>query len=137
MPRSLLPASPALMFVLLLLGASPLGAQTFWVATDGDDQPARGSESQPWRSITYALDRVPDASLILVKPGTYTGRIRIRGSFASGVTVRSQQRYQARLRAAEAVLTIYNDGGNIEGITIEGFDIAHSGAGAGGLVVQI
>jgi hypothetical protein len=61
MPRSLLPASPALMFVLLLLGASPLGAQTFWVATDGDDQPARGSESQPWRSITYALDRVPDA----------------------------------------------------------------------------
>lgn len=137
MPRSLLPASLALMFLLLLLGASPLGAQTFWVATDGDDQPARGSESQPWRSITYALDRVPDASLILVKPGTYTGRIRIRGSFASGVTVRSQQRYQARLRAAEAVLTIYNDGGNIEGITIEGFDIAHSGAGAGGLVVQI
>jgi hypothetical protein len=130
-------------FVLLVLAAAlgfsgaACAQTTFWVATDGLDDPARGSEAQPWRTITYALDRVPDTSLILVKPGTYSGRIRIRGNFASGVTVRSQVRYQARLRAAEAVLTIYNDNADIQGITLEGFDIAHDGAGAGALVVQI
>jgi hypothetical protein len=107
------------------------------VATNGTDTPSGGSDAQPWATITYALDRVPDGSLVLVKPGTYTGRIRIRGNFPNGVTVRSQQRYQARLRAAEAVLTVYNDNADIGGITIEGFDIAHTGPGAGGLVVQI
>ena len=119
----------ALFALLAPMLGSGANAQTFWVATDGDDQPARGSESQPWRTITYALDRVPDGSLILVKPGDYVGRIRIRGNFSTGVVVRSEQRYRARLRAPEAVLTIYNDGADIQGITIEGFDIAHSGAG--------
>ena len=121
----------------LLLASATNAQTTFYVATNGVDTPAGGSLAAPWATITYALDRVPDQSLILVRPGTYTGRIRIRGNFAVGVTVRSEIPYQARLRAAEAVLTIYNDNANIEGISIEGFDIAHSGAGAGALVVQI
>ena len=121
----------------LLLAAGAAQAQTYYVATDGIDDPARGSDALPWASITYALDRVPDGSLVLVKPGTYTGRIRIRGNFVGGVTVRSQQRYQARLRHSEAVLTIYNDSADIQGIAIEGFDISHTGPGAAPLVVQI
>jgi hypothetical protein len=127
----------AVLLAALLSSATTAVAQTWYVATNGVDTPAGGSDAQPWATITYALDRVPDGSLVLVKPGTYTGRIRIRGDFANGVTVRSQQRYQARLRAAEAVLTIYNDNADIGGITIEGFDIAHGGPGAGALVVQI
>ena len=122
---------------ILLLASAAQAQSTFYVATNGVDTPAGGSLAAPWATITYALDRVPDQSLILVRPGTYTGRIRIRGNFAVGVTVRSEVPYQARLRAAEAVLTIYNDNANIEGISIEGFDIAHSGAGAAALVVQI
>jgi len=112
-------------------------AQTFYIAPAGVDTPAGGTLASPWATITYALDRVPDGSLVLVRPGTYTGRIRIRGQFASGVTVRSELPYQARLRAAETVLTVFNDAANVEGITLEGFDIAHTGAGAGALVVQI
>jgi hypothetical protein len=131
----------AIRFLLLctLALSTPLAhaQSTYYVATTGTDAPAGGSQAQPWRTITYALDRVPDASLILVEPGTYTGRIRIRGNFAQGVTVRSRLPYQARLRAAEAVLTVYNDAADISGITIEGFDIAHTGAGAAALVVQI
>ncbi len=124
--------------LLLLIWLVPGWAQqTFYVATNGVDVPAGGTVAAPWASITYALDRVPDQSLILVRPGTYNGRIRIRGQFANGVIVRSELPYQARLRAAEAVLTIYNDAANIEGISIEGFDIAHSGPGAAPLVVQI
>jgi hypothetical protein len=134
MPRVL----PGLLFLLVHLAAPAALAQTsFYVATTGTDQPSGGSQAQPWRTITYALDRVPDGSLILVEPGTYTGRIRIRGNFAQGVTVRSRLPYQARLRAAETVLTVFNDAADISGITIEGFDISHTGAGASALVVQI
>lgn len=120
---------------LLLAGSA--GAQTFYVATDGSDVPANGTSANPWATITYALDNVPDGALILVRQGTYNGRIRIRGNFVQGVTVRSETRYQARLRHTEAVLTIYDDNGDIQGIAIEGFDIAHAGAGAAPLVVQV
>lgn len=132
-------AQAALLLCLLFLGfAASVQAQgTFYVASTGVDTPAAGSQAQPWATITYALDRVPDGSLILVEPGTYTGRIRVRGNFAQGVTVRSRVPYQARLRAGEAVLTIYSDAADIAGITIEGFDIAHTGSGAAALVVHI
>jgi hypothetical protein len=122
---------------LALVAGAAQAQSTFYVATDGLDLPGRGSEALPWATITHALDNVPDGSVVLVKPGTYTGRIRIRGNFAQGVTVRSQLPYQARLRHSEAVLTIYNDNADIQGITIEGFDVSHSGAGAAPLVVQV
>jgi len=127
----------ALPLALVLWTTAAAAQSTFHVSTAGVDQAGGGSQAQPWRSITYALDRVPDASLILVEPGTYTGRIRIRGNFAQGVTVRSRVPYQARLRAAEAVLTVYEGAADIAGISIEGFDISHIGPGAAGLVVQI
>lgn len=137
-PSRLSRLSAGCLLLLLGIAASTASAQsTFHVASTGSDQPGGGSQAQPWRTITYALDRVPDGSVILVEPGTYTGRVRIRGNFAQGVTVRSRLPYQARLRASEAVLTIYNDAADIAGITIEGFDIAHSGAGASALVVHI
>lgn len=111
--------------------------QTFYVATNGSNVTGNGSMGMPWATITHALDQVPDQSTILVRPGEYTGRIRIRGNFAQGVVVRSEIPYLARLRASEAVLTIYNDNADIQGISIEGFDISHTGAGAAALVVQI
>ncbi|MEE9617662.1 MAG: choice-of-anchor Q domain-containing protein [Anaerolineae bacterium] len=106
---------------------------TYYVATDGDDDTGDGSVSNPWATITHALDSVPDDSTILVRPGTYTGRVRLRGTFAEGVTVRSEVDYQARLRHSSTVVTCFYG----QGITLEGFDIAHSGPGAGALVIQI
>jgi hypothetical protein len=127
-----------LLFCAALLGAGRAAAQTFYVATNGVDSTANnGSIGQPWATITYALDHVSDGALILVRPGLYTGRIRIRGNFVNGVTVRSEIPYQAQLRHNATVLTVFNDSADIQGISIEGFDVAHSGAGAGGLVVQI
>ncbi len=87
----------------------------------------------PWATITHALDSVPDGSTILVRPGVYVGRVRLRGTFDQGVTVRSEVPYQARLRHDGTVVTCFYG----QGITLEGFDIAHSGAGAGALVIQI
>ena len=108
--------------------------QTFYyVATTGSDENGSGSTQNPWATINHALLNVPDGATILVKPGTYTGRVRLRGTFAQGVTVRAAVPYQARLRNDGTVVTCYYG----QGITLEGFDIAHSGPGSGGLVVQI
>ena len=117
--------------------AVPAGPSTFYVATTGSDGAgADGSNGNPWATITKALDSVPDGSLILVKAGTYNGRIRIRGNFPTGVTVRSQTPYKAILQHNNTVLTAYENG-EVRGITIEGFEIRHSGAGAGALVFHI
>lgn len=120
-------------------GAEPTllrGASTFYVATDGDDTTGDGSLAQPWATITQALDSVPDGSLVLVRPGTYNGRIRIRGTFPAGVTVRSEETYRALLRHNSTVITAYDHPNGVDGITLEGFDMAHDGAGAGALVVH-
>ncbi len=113
--------------------AAPAAGQTFWVATDGDDGSGNGSTGAPWATIEHALSQVPDGSLILVRPGTYNGRVRLDESFAAGVTVRSELPYRARLRHNATVVTCFTG----QGISLEGFDVAHSGPGAGGLVIQV
>ncbi len=120
--------------LLATLAVTPMSAQgVYYVATDGSDSTGDGSEGNPWATITHALDSVPDGSTVLVKPGTYSGRVRLRGTFSEGVTVRSEVSYQAQLRHTSTVVTCFYG----QGITLEGFDIAHSGPGAGALVIQI
>jgi len=123
--------------ILLLLAGPAAYTQTFYVSTTGNDVTGTGTNGNPWASITHALDQVSDGSLILVKPGTYSGRVRMRGSFATGVEVRSQVAYKAVMRHSSAVFTFYEDNRGCNGITLSGFDIAHNGPGAGGLVVHI
>ncbi len=129
--RPALLTSTVLLAGLLLCAAGAL-AQTFHVATTGDDA-NDGSVANPWATIQNALENVPDGSTILVAPGLYNGRVRLNESFANGVVVRSSVPYQARLRHDATVVTVYTG----QGITLEGFDIAHDGPGAGGLVIQI
>lgn len=125
------------LFFLLICFALPVQAASFHVTTTGNDDTGNGSLTNPWATITHALDSVPDDSIIEVHPGTYTGRIRIRGTFPKGVTVRSQPSYLARLRNNDRVITVYTDSRGATGITLEGFDIAHSGEGSAALVVHI
>lgn len=108
-------------------------AASFYVALNGSDTAGNGSSSSPWRTIDHAITHVPDGSTILVRPGTYNGRVNLRGSFMQGVVVRSEFPYLAALRNTDRVVTIYEG----QGITLEGFDIAHTGAGAAPLVVHI
>jgi hypothetical protein len=116
--------------------ASPQ-AGTYYVAPNGDDSTGDGSSAKPWATITHALDNVPDGSTILVKPGLYQGRIRVRGYFSQGVVVRSEIPYQAILEHNDRVLTAYTQVGGVRGITIEGFEVRHSGPGSGALVFHI
>lgn len=117
-------------------GLPPVSAQAseYYVATDGSDDTGDGSISNPWATITHGLDIVPDGSTILVRPGLYTGRISLRGDFSQGVTVRSEVPYQAQLRNDDRVIVSY---AGCQGITLEGFDIAHDGPGAGALVIHL
>jgi hypothetical protein len=108
-------------------------AVNYWVTVAGDDATGDGSQLKPWGTITHALGRVSDGATILVGPGTYTGQVRLTGTFDQGVTVISQIPYQARLRNDGTVVICFYG----RGITLEGFDIAHSGPGAGALVIQI
>jgi len=122
--------------LVLTLHPVPASAQgTSYVATMGDDTTGNGSLAAPWATITHALQSVPDGSTILVRPGLYVGRVRISGVFTQGVVVRSEVPYQAQLRRNDRVID-----SNLcpcRGITIEGFDIAHTGPGSAGIVVHI
>lgn len=109
-------------------------AATYYVATDGSDQGGDGSQAQPWATIVYALSQVPDGSTILVAPGEYFGRIDLDCAFPSGVLLKAQLPYQARLRNDDRVIVSY---AGCHGLTIEGFDIAHSGPLAGALVIHL
>ena len=119
------------LFITLLPVVSQ--AQTYYVTASGSDTVGDGSASAPWETITCALDNAADGSTILVGPGTYSGRVRLRGTFDQGIVVRAEPLYQARLRHDNTVVTCYYG----KGITLSGFDIAHSGPGAGALVIQI
>jgi hypothetical protein len=103
------------------------------VATTGSDATGDGSAGAPWATITHAIDTVADDTLILVAPGTYTQVVQLRGRFTTGVTVRSATPYQARLRYNATVVRCFYG----KGLTLEGFDIAHDGPGAGALLMQV
>jgi hypothetical protein len=117
------------------LSPRPTAAQgsVFYVATTGNNDTGTGSAAAPWATIEYAVNTVPDGSTVLVRPGTYTGRVRLDNTFTQGITVRSERPYQAILRHTGTVVTSFYG----QGITLEGFDIAHSGPGADALVIQI
>jgi hypothetical protein len=121
--------------MLLILSAADAeaGPATFFVDPAAVVGAGDGSSGNPWANIQEAVDSAPDGALILVRPGTYNGRQRLRRLFANGITVRSETPYQARLRHTGTVITAYE----AQGITLEGFDIAHSGPGATALVIQV
>jgi len=125
---------PLLCIFLAALLPAAVCAQTYYVATTGVDQPGNGTQTNPWASISYAIGRVSDGATIEVAPGTYNGRVRLGQAFNNGVLIRSTQAYRARLRYnAGAVVICFT----CRGVTLEGFDIAHSTNNVGGLVIQI
>ncbi len=133
----------SLSLALLVLSAASVATQgapqgaVFYVAVDGDDFTGDGSIANPWSTITHALNNVPDGSTILARPGVYDGRVQLRGAFPLGVNVRSEIPYLAVLQNDDRVITAYTEPGGVNGITVEGFEIRHSGPGAEPLVIHI
>jgi hypothetical protein len=114
-----------------------ISAATYYVAPDGNDSSGDGTPSNEWATISHALDNTRDSSMIVVREGIYTGRVTLRGAFKKGVVVRAEVPYRSRLRNSGKVITAYTNDAGCSGIMFDGFDIAHSGAGADALVVHI
>lgn len=128
-PLAILP----LVLCCLLPTRGEAGPSTFHVATTGSNA-GDGSVGSPWATITHALSQVPDGALVLVAAGVYQGRVTLTGRFVAGVTVRAEPRYGARLEATTQQSIICFA---CEGITLEGFEVTHGGAGSGALVMQV
>ena len=129
-PADSTPARPSPMPVA---SATPQPSAIFNVAVNGSDATGNGSAQNPWATISHALTQAPDGALILVQPGLYAGQVVLRGNFERGVTVRSAEPYRAQLRHNSVVVAGYY----ARGVTLEGFDIAHSGPDSEIYVVQI
>ncbi len=111
----------------------PAEAPVFVVAEGGADETGQGTPMSPWGTLSYAVTQVPDGSVINVGPGEYMGAQELVGEFDLGITVRAVPAYQARLRHSGPVVTL----ARAQGITLEGFDIAHAGEGAERFVVHV
>lgn len=128
---------PVVFAVVVLAAAWPhataVAQSTYHVATGGSNQTGDGSFGAPWATISHAVDEVPDGSLVLVAPGDYDGRVDLDQQFPAGITIRSAVPYEARLRHTGTVIRCYYG----VGLTVEGFDVAHTGPGADALVIQV
>lgn len=123
-----------LLSTLALLAGTTVHAATWHVATTGSDSSGDGSQGNPWASITHAVDNASSGDLVLVEPGTYHGRQRLRVEFETPVTVRSSVPYAAKLRHDDGAVLISYYGRNI---IVEGFDIAHAPSNTAPLVIQV
>ncbi len=116
------------------VGSSALEAATWYVALDGSDASGDGSSGNPWATITHAVDNAAGGDEIVVRPGVYNGRQRLRQQFDTPVRVRAEVPYTAKLRhdGGAALISFYG-----RNIVVEGFDIAHASGNTGGLVIQV
>ncbi len=99
------------------------GSGTIHVSTNGSDIGGDGSAGNPVASLQKAFDLSTDGDTILVSPGLYKGGVAIEGAFDSGVTIKSETPYHAKLTHTAPIFVI----SNASGITIEGFEILHDG----------
>ncbi|PYQ18307.1 MAG: hypothetical protein DMF81_25295, partial [Acidobacteria bacterium] len=101
----------ALIGLLALTGPPPGRSQstTYYVATYGSDTTGDGSLMKPWATIEHALGAIPDGSTILVRPGTYNGRVRLQRVCTLGCTIRAEVPYQAALRNNDQVVTSFGN----------------------------
>lgn len=110
---------------------------TVYVATNGSDSRGDGSAGKPWATIGNAVRSVADGTTVLVRAGTYMGRVSLQADapFKKGIAIRSETPYAARLRAKDSAVVTCYDG--CEGITLEGFDIAHAPGGGREQVIVV
>lgn len=124
---------PGIILGIVGLAQPALAGNSLFVATDGNDNSGNGSSGNPYASIQQAVLAATDGDDIVVRPGLYQGRQRVDRRFVGGITIRSEIPYAARLRNNQQVVTMFAT----QGVTMEGFDIAHDGPGAGPIVFQI
>lgn len=78
---------------LLLTGAAPAPAATYYLAPGGSNG-AAGSLAAPWQTLAYALPRLAPGDTLILRGGTYyqTGiKVSVQGTAAAPITVRAME----------------------------------------------
>ena len=117
---------PSLILQLLIaaLFIPSATSEVFYVARNGNDSLADGSADRPWSSISAAIAAVPETGgTIIVRDGVYNGRARINRKFKNWLVIRAENKYRARLEAAQDTTLLIHDAAFVE---ITGFDISRS-----------
>ncbi len=87
---------------LLLVVASSSAAGTYYMSPDGSDSTGDGSAENPWATLRYATDRMPDdGSTLVVKDGLYVGAQSIGRAFTQTAYIRAENPYRARFRSPD------------------------------------
>lgn len=113
---------------LLICGATPGGAATYYVATTGDNA-NNGSQSSPWRTIAYASGRVVAGDTVRVLAGIYNeqARIAVDGNSANYVSFMSDD-----ANSKAVCRGFYLDG--VDYVRIIGFEITHNSTSFNGAI---
>src|SRR5512139_3691040 len=100
-------------------------AATYFVDPSGSNTNGNGSQSAPWKSLSYACRKVFAGNTIYVNPGNYTDNstcslatgVLILGAGSSLVTINTSAN---RYIKAVSNLPVINGGNEISGITFNG-----------------
>ncbi|MGB5105522.1 MAG: PKD domain-containing protein [Candidatus Zixiibacteriota bacterium] len=113
-----------LIIALIAVSMQTTLALTFWVAPTGTDAPANGSESTPFRTIQYAIDRsyqFGSYDTVMVKPGTYHEQLTIAG--ADPLLLKSQSGPEVTTINGDLSGTCIDLSLDIGQLTVDGFTI--------------
>lgn len=126
-----------LMALLLLVWAFPVSAAEFYISPTGSDTTGTGSVEKPWKSISKAIQSVPDTgSTIIARDGLYVGTQSFSRHFRTSCTVRAEHPYQARFSSPkDGNRVLYLS--NASNIILDGLEFFGSGATAPDYLIQI
>jgi hypothetical protein len=106
-----------------------------WVApspTGNDSNP--GTLASPWATLDHASAAVPDDTCtVSFQDGVYTGTHSLYERFETPTTFKAANRYRAVLQYDGTAVKLFG----AKNLILEGFELRHSGAGAGALVMQV
>jgi IPT/TIG domain/S-layer homology domain len=126
-----------LLSILAAAAVSPLAAQpcAYWVAPPPAGNDANpGTFAAPWATLDHASASVPDDTCtVFFQNGVYAGTHSLYERFSTPTTFKAQNRYRAVLEHAGTVVKLFGS----KNVTVEGFELRHTGPGAGALVMQV
>jgi IPT/TIG domain/S-layer homology domain len=118
-----------------LAGALRAQACERWVApppAGSDLNP--GTAASPWATLDHASASVPDDTCtVSFQDGVYTGTHSLYERFETPTTFKAANRYRAVLQYPGTVVKLFG----VKNVVLEGFELRHSGPGAGALVMQV
>jgi hypothetical protein len=110
----------------------------YWVAPPPEGNDANpGTQALPWATLNFASAEVlaqgQSGATVCFKDGVYTGANSLYERFTAPTTFRAENTYRAILQNGGTAVSLFG----ARNMVFQGFEIRHTGPGAGALVVQV